>query len=172
VYAIERLKAEGLIPEETEPLILNIYTMTAEEMIRAISQAQVVIAVSALYGEAELDPNTEDGIESAIMDLLLQQTHAHDGRFVLISAQFPYDAGRYPEADAVLACYSARGMAAMPGAYEPDTAEYGPNLPAAVYTVFGGNKPTGKLPVNIPGIDENYRYAESNAYERGFGLSY
>ena len=146
--------------------------MTAEEMIRAISQAQVFIAVSAQYSEAELDPNTEDGIESATLDLLLEETHAHDGRFVMISAHFPYNAGRYPEADAVLACYSARGMSVIPDAREPYTAEYGPNLPAAVYTVFGGNDPTGKLPVNIPGIDENYRYTESNAYERGFGLSY
>ncbi len=171
-YAIGLLKAEGLIPEGSEPQILNYYSMKAEEMIRAVTQAQTVIAVSALYNKAELDPNTETGIESAILNLLLEQTHAHDGKFVLISAHLPYDPGRCPEADAVLVCYGARGMTALPGDYDIDTAQYGPNLPAAVYTVFGGNSPAGKLPVNIPEINEDYLYAETNAYERGFGLTF
>ena len=171
-FAVGRLKSEGLMPEEAEPQILNLHAMTAEEMIRSVTEAQNVIAVSALYNEAELDPETETGIESAILDLLLEQTHAHDGKFVLISAHFPYDSGRYPDADAVLACYGARGMAALPGDYDVDTTQYGPNLPAAVYTVFGGNSPAGKLPVNIPVIGQDHHYTDTNAYERGFGLTF
>ena len=34
------------------------------------------------------------------------------------------------------------------------------------------NNPTGKLPVNIPEIGPDHRYAETTAYERGFGLLY
>ena len=171
-YAVNRLKAEGLLPEEAEPQVLNMYAMTVEEMFKAIAQSKVVIAVTALYSEAELDPESETGIESAIVDLVLEKTHAHDGRFVLISAHLPYDSARYPQADAVLTCYSVRGMTVLPGDNEIYTTQYGPNLPAAVYTVFGGNAPAGKLPVNIPEIGEDHLYAETNAYERGFGLTY
>ena len=171
-YAADRLKAEGLLSEGSEPQVFNMYDMTVEEMIRTVTQAKTVIVVTALYNNAELDPAAEAGIESAIADLLLEQTHAHGGKFVLISSQLPYDSARYPEADAVLACYGARGMTALPGDYDTNTAQYGPNLPAALYTVFGGNNPRGKLPVNIPDIDEDHLYSETVAYERGFGLSY
>lgn len=88
------------------------------------------------------------------------------------STHLPYDSGRYPEADAVLACYSSKGMNALPGDNDINTAQYGPNLPAAVYTVFGGNNPAGKLPVNIPAIDEDYLFTDTLLYRRGFGLSY
>ena len=50
--------------------------------------------------------------------------------------------------------------------------EYGPNLPAAVYTVFGGNYPSGMLPVTIPELDDQFMPSDTVLYPRGFGLTY
>ena len=45
-----------------------------------------------------------------------------------------------------------------------------PNIPVAAYTAFGGNKPSGKLPIEIPKINDDYTYSDQILYERGFGL--
>ena len=74
-------------------------------------------------------------------------------------------------AAALLACYNPRGMAQLPEEGQP-VQEYGPNIPAAVYTVFGGSSPTGKLPVSIPTLDDEYAPTDATLYERGFGLTY
>ena len=63
-------------------------------------------------------------------------------------------------------------MNEKPGDFSETTKAYGPNLIAAVYTVFGGSKPTGKLPVNIPELDSQYQYTDALLYKRGTGLEY
>ena len=46
---------------------------------------------------------------------------------------------RYDAADAILCCYLAHGMSALPpeGVDWYDVPEYGANLPAAIYRIFG-----------------------------------
>ena len=95
--------------------------------------------------------------------------HERGGIFIQVSSRLPYDAARYPDADAVLLCYGNRGMTEMPGSSEA-TPIYGPNIPAAIYTVFGGNTPSGKLPVAVPQLNDDYTYSDETLYERGFGL--
>lgn len=172
IYAVDRLKYEQLIPSGMEVQTIVLTETYADQAAAAVQNAQIVIVVTGLYSEAELNPWTEAGSESWMVDLILSAVHANGGKLVQISAHFPYDTARYPDADAILACYNARGMLALPGEYSVDTSQYGPNLPAAIYTVFGGNNPTGKLPVNIPEISPYYTYTDGIAYERGFGLSY
>ena len=46
------------------------------------------------------------------------------------------------------------------------------NVPAAVYTAFGGSAPTGTLPVEIPALDDGYLPSDTVLYARGFGLTY
>ena len=144
-----------------------------------VEGVDVVIGISALYGESELDPNSEDGIYTAFLDKLMAKAHEKGKRFVLISAQLPYDIARFTDADVIMACYSARGMMELPEASDDSEGSeykavkaYGPNLPAAIYTALGGNKKTGTLPVDIPRINEDYTYSDEILYERGTGLSY
>ena len=79
---------------------------------------------------------------------------------------------RYQDSDAILLVYSARGMNEFPGDFEGDTLQYAANIPAGVYTAFGGSKPTAKLPVSIPKLDASYKYTDETLYQRGFGLSW
>ncbi len=49
------------------------------------------------------------------------------------------------------------------------------NIISAVETVFGHISPKGKLPVNIPKVEENpdgtLRFGTEFIYQRGFGLN-
>ena len=49
---------------------------------------------------------------------------------------------------------------------------YGENYPAALITVFGGNSPTGKLPVDVYAVDDNSKYTDEILYKLGSGLTY
>jgi len=71
------------------------------------------------------------------------------GRTVFISAALPYDTADATSYDAVLACYGYEGAQ---------------NLCACVSAVFGTVRPSGKLPVDIPGSDGRI------IWKRGFGL--
>ena len=71
------------------------------------------------------------------------------GRTVFVSAALPYDTADATSYDAVLACYGYEGAQ---------------NLCACVSAVFGAVRPSGKLPVDIPGSDGRI------IWKRGFGL--
>ena len=185
-YAVNRLKEEGILESAFEADIISAQNMDLSDsgsLAGAVSEnTDTVIVISALYSAPELDPDNEKGAYSRAVDVLIEEMHSKDlkgvsgadrkRRVVLLSAQLPYDIARYPEADAILACYNAKGMSSLPGDYSQETSQYGPNVPAAIYTIFGGNKPTGRLPVNIPGLDGKYMYEEKFLYLRGEGIVY
>ena len=86
--------------------------------------------------------------------------------------QLPYDVARYGNADVLLCAYCAQDMPEIPTDYSGETRAYGVNYPAALITVFGGSTPTGKLPVDIPKLDENTQYTNEILYPIGYGLSF
>ena len=168
-YGVKKLKEAGILAENTDVSCLCYNGMTAEA--EKIAEGAVnVVAVSAVYSDLDLDPARADW--SAFLDKLEKAIHAKSGRFIVISAQLPYDLARYQKADALLAVYNGRGMNADPGIFAVDTLQYAPNIPVGVYTVFGGCKPQGKLPVAIPKLDSNYHYTSEILYQTGFGLSW
>ena len=171
-YAAERLKADGVLPQDVQIECRCYADASPEEIDKLIDGAETVVAVSALYSASELDPTSEDGAAAKYLDALLEKAEENDAAFVLVSAQLPYDIARYTDADAAVACYLAKGMAEKPGDFSGTTVAYGPNLIAAIYTIFGGNEPTGTLPVNIPEIDEHYQFSTDILYKRGTGLTY
>ena len=120
--------------------VLCLPELTEEALAAAVGRARYVIAVSALF-----DPKEP---ASARLGTALRLTRAGDGKFVLVSAHLPYDAARYPEADAVVCAWCAR-MA--PGAMERPP--YQPNVAAAVHCLLTGTPMTGKPPLCIPGSD-------------------
>ena len=139
-----------------------------------LKDADVVVGVSALYSAAELNPDSEDGENSKFMDELLNKTHEMGKKFVLISAQLPYDTARFTDADSILACYNARGLEQLPEGtddFDGPFPSYGPNLPAAMFVALGGGG-FGQLPVDIPMLNDDYSYSEEILFERGYGQGY
>ena len=84
---------------------------------------------------------------------------------IVISCQLPYDAARFPEADAMILTYCSSTMRALPPGSGEGSA-YSPNLAAAIVACFEGEECTGKLPVNIPKLNEEYKISDEILYER------
>ena len=173
-YAALRLKEHKVLQDAEDISIVCAENLTAEEREgfaeKTLSGNDIVVAVSTLYNAGELDPSTEEGWCGALYDSLIRQAHKDGKKVVILSAQLPYDAARYPDADAILCCYNAKGMTALPGDFSGDTLQYGPNIPAAIYAIFGGCDITGRVPVNIPELDPKYVYSQRILYERGEGI--
>lgn len=137
-----------------------------EEVAAMIDEADYVITGSYVVKN---DPAVNDGvIDDSIQDsskwatafprAVMKDAEAKNKKFVLMSLRNPYDVGNFEEAKAVLAVYGFKGYSN--GAYRQ------PNIPAGIKTIFGESKPKGKLPVDIPSVNQ----PEEILYHYGFGL--
>ena len=184
-YAKELLTNDGKLPKGSEIEIVSFrksengktVLRTIDELNEFTKDASNVICVTELANKAGLDPaNTSNdaAAESALIDELIVSLHEHGGRCAILSCNLPYDAGRYSDADAVLLAWSPKGMSENPNYRgDGDLTQYGPAMPAAVYMAFSEDiTPTGKLPVDIPSIDTNYKFTDDILYKRGYGLKY
>ena len=173
---VDQLFLDGIVPEEMrdsiEVVVYDGKQPTEAEAL--VSGKKIAILVSSLYGPGELNPDTEEGIYTAFVKKAIEAIHNTDGKAVVLSARLPYDIAAYPDADAILACYNDRGVGGVEGTdasnynikeSNPWGKEYGPNIPAAIYAMFGGAPITGKLPVNIPAINEDYSLSDEILYE-------
>ena len=161
-YARLRLVEEGLIPEDVAFDALVCSAETAEDCVKAVDEADVVIIVSSMFGQADLDPATEDGAVSAVLDEVIGTSHEQQKPVVLISSYLPYDAARFTDADAILISFGSRPMRELPG--EKDSVS--PNIPCAVCGIFGEYEFTGKLPIDIPEMDEAYQFTDKILYAK------
>ena len=166
-YAVNRLMAEGKAPSSALCEIICYRGHTPDEFADTIAAADAVVASVETGKTAQLT----DGWQAEFLDALIPLAHGYGKTVTVISIQLPYDLARYQAADALVACYNPIGMNTVPTAYEGETPTYGPNIPAAMYAVFGGCDITGKLPVSIPGLDDEYNFTDRVLYERGFGLT-
>lgn len=111
-----------------------------------------VIAVSVLSGSYESDASGDFSRCAGLLEGVRKSVQAKGGRFVLVSAQLPYDMASFPDADAVLACYnSCKGT---------------PNLESCMVAVFGGVPISGRLPVSIPSTDGGILYRRGTGIRR------
>ena len=172
-YGVQRAKAAGTLPANAD-VVFDCYADTPfETILQKCRNADYVIAVSELYRESALNPNKDAGKTYANLDRLINAVHADGGKFVLISAHLPYDAARFQAADAILLCWSDKGMSEDPSAKENGAAQYGPNIPAAVYLALSDKEsPQGTLPVSIPKLTSGYTYSTEILYPFGYGLRY
>ncbi len=172
-YGRNLAQERSLIPEGTE-VTIGCYGNTPVQTIAAqIAQADVVIAISELSNAAGLDPAQPAGARAAGIDQMIGLAHRCGAKFIVLSARLPYDSVRFPDADAVMLCWSDKGMSEDPREFERDVPQYGPCIPAAVYMMFAnGESITGRLPVDVPAITEDYQFADEIALQRGFGLNY
>ena len=137
-----------------------------ETCLEMAEQADHVILVNRVYNSNCLDPNTEDGFSTAIFDQIIDARRASGMTTIVVSCQLPFDAARFPDADAILLTYGSSVMRAVP----PETgtgSAYVPNLPAALCACFGMGGADGKLPVNVPALDENYHNTQDVLYAFG-----
>ncbi|MBO4457104.1 MAG: hypothetical protein J5802_05250 [Butyrivibrio sp.] len=138
------------------------------------SSAEVVIGFSFASGNGDLDKNNT---QRAALKKAIEQTHKNGGKFVLVSTNLPYDAAFYQDADAIVLAYLGYGSAIDPtGEKATNTSSANANIVAAIDTIYGDNKPTGRLPVNVPKVtqqaDGSLKYGAEYLYKRGFGLTY
>ena len=181
-YAIERLKSDGKIPKDSDISVEVYYhnvtggghTVDEVEDYKAqLDKASSVLVISRMWGVKWLDPSDADnGDEAVFIDNLTEYMHGQGKKVAMISDHLPYDAARITSADAILAAYSNKQMSSAPDWAEEENPTYGPNIPVAVYTAFGGASPKGKLPVDIPKLKSDYSFSDDILYPIGTGLSY
>ena len=138
----------------------------ADECLAAAEAAEHVVLVSRAYNAACLDPETEDGFSTAVFDRIIGARHAAGKPVIVVSCQLPYDAARFPDADAVLLTYGSTPMRALP----PETGSgsaWAPNLPAALCACFGVGRAEGVLPVRIPSLSAEYAILDDALYAPG-----
>ena len=171
-YALGRLREEGKLPAGAS-VTVDTYGESADRLKSTVQNADYVIAISELNGASALNPNNGSGKKNAALDALIRYTHAGGGKFIVLSALLPYDAARFQAADAILLCWSNKGMSEDPRVKDGDVTNYGPNIPAGIYAAFdAASGPQGKLPVNIPALTSAYGYSDRILYPFGYGLTY
>ena len=170
-YAVQRLKDEGKLSEDAPVSVLYLGNMTVNDLVKTAQKTKHLIVIHAAYSLNGMNPAKTNGSDSVIVEALLTLAHAAGSDVTVISAQLPYDAARFPDADAVIVAYGSRGMSEDPRNKEYGVSQYGPNLPAAVYMALSGQYMTGKLPVNIPMLNENCEYTDEILYPRGYSAA-
>ena len=171
-FVLGRLKKEGVVAESvTADCIWHRYH-NADEFEENVKDSDAVILSFEMYSTDNLDASNEGrGWQARFADDLIALAHKNGKKVILISANIPYDAARFSDADAIVAAYCANSMNEMPveGA---ESLAYGENYPAALITILGGNMPSGKLPVDVYAVDENAVYTDEVLYPLGYGLEY
>lgn len=170
-FALDRLKNDGVIAEGVTAECNCFQGHSAADFEDTVKDCDVVIIAFEMYRAANLDKNEASGWQAVFTDDMIELAHANGKKVVFLSANIPYDVARFTEADAIVAAYCANGMDELPIDGNENPA-YGVNYPAALITIFGGNAPTGKLPVDVYAVDENAQYTNEVLYELGFGLEY
>ncbi len=172
-YAVGLLKDNKKL-DDTSAVIVDTYNKkTADETAQIIKGADNVVIFTRMFGTEDLDPKTEDGETFKLVDDIIDNAHKGGSKVTVVSCYLPYDVARFQKADAIMVAYGSKIMSEDPRTRETDLKSYGPNMPAALYTVFdSGVKPTAKLPVNIPMLNDDYSFSDKNLYERGYGLTY
>ena len=169
-YAVGRLKDEGKLPAEANIPVYHLSSMTVSDLVALCKNTRHILAVHAAYGIGDMNPGRTSGSDSALLDLVITLSHAAGNDVTVISAHLPYDAVRFPDADAIAVAYGARGMSEDPRDADGSVSQYGPNLPAALYLLLSGEEMTGRLPVQLPAMDESYQLTDEIRFGRGFGL--
>ena len=147
------LEERQALPEGAEIIVMKNTRDNEEECIRAAKDADYVILVHRVWKQANMDPAEEDGFSSGTFDKVISAVHEAGKTVILVSCQLPYDAARFPDADAILLTYWGSLMRELPA----EGASWSPNLPAGLLACFGEAETDGTLPVNIPALDEQYQ---------------
>ena len=150
---------QGVIDEDTEFTVLTNTAENAGECVSAALAATHVILVYRTYNAACLDPDTADGFSSETFDQIISARHEAGLNVIFISCGLPYDAARFRDADAILLAYGSSPVSEIASDID-EQISFSPNLPCALYSCFGIGEPLGRLPVDIPALDEEYQFTD------------
>lgn len=156
------LEEKQALPEGAEILVMKNTRENEADCMEAALSADHVILVHRVYAAACLDPETEDGFSSGTFDRLIEAVHKQGKTVTVVSCQLPYDAARFPAADAVLLTYWGSPMRTLPA----EGSTWSANLSAGLLACFGQGSADGRLPVSIPTLDEQYRTTDQVLYPR------
>jgi beta-N-acetylhexosaminidase len=150
LFAFNRLKAEGVVPEGVS---LETYCYRSEDRIgdglrSALRRADYIVLNTEMSGTASLSP---DHWMTALPTAVWKSVEASgkEDRFVHASVGAPFDVVNYEECPAELLSFGCVGMGEGDAESGAITGKYGPNLPALFGAIFGGFRPTGRIPVNV-----------------------
>ena len=151
--ARQLLEEKQALPDGAEIVVMNNTKDNGDVCILAALGADHVILVHRVYAQACLDPATADGFSSGTFDRVINALHEKGKTAVVVSCQLPYDAARFPEADAILLTYWGSAMRELPA----EGSSWSANLPAGLLSCFGLGEAKGVLPVNIPVLNDRYQ---------------
>ena len=166
-YAISKLKEDGIVSEDID---ISVYLMNGKELSEIkenIKNATNVLLVTEQYSQGALA-----GASYSKIDEIIDYVHEQGNKIACVSCYLPYDSARLQKADSILLAYSAKGMNELPNFASDLVQTYGVSIPCSLYTAFDKNAKLGKLPVNIPKLDENFIYTSEYLYKRNYGLQY
>ena len=149
------LSDQGMLPEGAKITVMTNTYDNGATCLYAAKRADHVILVNRVYQSECLNPNTGDGFSTSTFDRIIEMRHEKGLPVILVSCQLPYDAARFPEADAVLLAYASSAMRTVPPTAGEGSA-YAPNLPCALCTCFGMGEALGQLPVSLPALSDEY----------------
>lgn len=171
-YGFDKLKAEGVINKE---VVLDVFTFEnykenpneAEDLIKQYAKDyDYIIGVSEIGRTGQL---SKDEWLAQIPDMLTSYAKENNKKSTIISIGKPYDLDRYKNSDAHVLAYGSKGMDPTEKGKDP-VKTFGPNIPFSLDIIFGKVASTGKLPVDVPGLTDNYEYNDEMAYKLGYGL--
>ena len=148
--ARQMLTGEQVLPEGAEIVVMKNTRDNGEACIQAAKEADHVILVHRVYSLACLNPETDDGFSSGTFDQIIPAVHEAGKTVIVVSCQLPYDATRFPEADAVLLTYWGSAMRELPA----EGASWSANLPAGLLACFGVCPAAGVPPVKLSAPDD------------------
>lgn len=168
-HAYNLLESEGYIPADAEVSVIDgSWAEGYPQIYESLEDTDVLILTDSMYS-ADLIDTYNYGLIPAVTDLI-RTAHEYGVSVIVISCALPYDLPLLREADALLAVYNQTGLPDCDDAFNPLGA-YGPNLAGAMDVIFGKVSPKGKLPVDIPAIEDG-TFTDQNTYSRGDGLTW
>ena len=162
--ARQLLEEKQALPEGAEIVVMKNTKENGDVCVLAALGADHVILVHRVYSQACMDPATEDGFSSGTFDKVIDALHQKGRTVIVVSCQLPYDAARFPDADAILLSYWGSTMRELPA----EGSSWSADLPAGLLACFGQCETKGTLPVNIPTLDEAYQPTEEILWKRGY----
>lgn len=129
-----------------------------------------IIVINAMYNFTS-GASSFNGFVANTIDECINYANSNNKNTIFMSTQNPYDLARFTNANAQLATYLANGIRFNLDDYEELIPIYGPSVMAGIYKIFDKDV-SGKLPVNIYGLDNNNELTNTILYKRGFGLNY
>lgn len=168
-YAYNCLEEDGYIPSGVNAYVYDgNWTNSYGNVYEALEGTDLLILTEAMYSPALIDFTLDDQLPSVIR--LIETARSNDIPVAAISCALPYDLALLGEADALMAVYNHMGVLECDESFHP-IGTYSPNIIGAMDVIFGRVSPHGKLPVNIPGV-QNGNFTQQNVYQRGDGLTW